>query len=241
MRRRPLPLLIATALLGFLLVASVRARPAADPASRVPRRFQLAALIEREGVTARRLRAQVASLRAEVTSRSATDPGAPAGGTPNADLNAVKLAAGLRSVRGPALEVVLDDSSLEDSPTGELADLVIHSQDVQAVVNAVWRSGAEAVAINGERLVSTSAVLCVGNTLLLNGTVHSPPYRVVGVGASRERFQADRLVSRLRGDADALGLRFSVTTTAEATLPAYRGLTVPRHARTAGRAVESAR
>jgi uncharacterized protein YlxW (UPF0749 family) len=68
-----------------------------------------------------------------------------------------------------------DDSSLRQLPTGNLNDLVIHSQDVQAVVNGLWKAGAEAVAINGQRLVSTSAVLCVGNTLLLNGTVHSPP------------------------------------------------------------------
>ena len=239
MRRRRLPLFVATGLVGFLVVAAVGARPSADPASRVPRRFQLAALIEREQVTADRLRRDVAALREAVDRLAATGgpnadaaPGATA--APNADattLDAVRTAAGVRAVRGAALEVVLDDSDLGASPTGDPADLVIHSQDVQAVVNAVWRAGAEAVAINGERLVSTSAVLCVGNTLLLNGTVHSPPYRVVAIGASRERFQADALVRRLDDDADALGLRFSVSSAGDVTVPAYRGLTVPRHAR----------
>src|SRR5205807_9178206 len=99
--------------------------------------------------------------------------------------------------------VVLDDSDLKHSPSGNVNDLVIHSQDVQAVVNALWRSGAEAVSINKERLVSTSAVLCVGNTLLLNGTVHSPPYDIVAIGATRDRFDADPLVDQLHEDADA--------------------------------------
>jgi len=98
------------------------------------------------------------------------------------------------------------------SPSGNLNDLVIHSQDVQAVVNALWRAGAEAVAINGQRLVGTSAVLCVGNTLLLNGTVHSPPYEIAAIGAGRDKFEDDRLVRRLHDDADAFGLRFSIRT-----------------------------
>ena len=99
----------------------------------------------------------------------------------------IALAAGLVAVTGPGVEVSLDDSSLEESPSGNINDLVIHSQDVQAVVNSLWRSGAEAMSINGQRLVSTSAVLCVGNTLLLNGTVHSPPYVVRAIGARARR------------------------------------------------------
>src|SRR5436189_127421 len=75
---------------------------------------------------------------------------------------------GLAAMRGPGLKVTLDDSKLDKPPAGNVNDLVIHSQDVQAVVNALWQAGAEAVAINGQRLVGTSAVLCVGNTLLLN-------------------------------------------------------------------------
>ncbi len=55
-------------------------------------------------------------------------------------------------------------------------DLVVHQQDVQAVVNALWAGGADAVQVMDQRLLSTSAVRCVGNTLLLNGRVYSPPY-----------------------------------------------------------------
>jgi uncharacterized protein YlxW (UPF0749 family) len=109
-------------------------------------------------------------------------------------------------------------------------DLVIHSQDVQAVVNALWRAGAEAIAVNGQRVVATSAVQCIGNTLLLDGSVYSPPYVVVGIGADEDRFQADGLVRELAVEASTYGLRFDVGTVAGATAPAFSGGVVPRYA-----------
>ena len=61
-------------------------------------------------------------------------------------------------------------------------DLVVHQGDVQAVVNALWAGGAEAMSIMNVRVLSTSAVRCVGNTLLLHGRVYSPPFRVTAIG-----------------------------------------------------------
>ncbi len=60
--------------------------------------------------------------------------------------------------------------------------LVVHQSDLQAVVNALWAGGAEAMTIAGQRVIATSAVRCVGNTLLLNGEVFSPPFRVAAIG-----------------------------------------------------------
>ena len=88
----------------------------------------------------------------------------------------------------------------------------------------MWQSGAEAVSINSQRVVSTSAVLCVGNTLLLNGSVHSPPYEVTALGASRDAFENDQLVQKLHNDADAFGLRFSVEEDERLRVPAYAGV-----------------
>jgi uncharacterized protein YlxW (UPF0749 family) len=61
-------------------------------------------------------------------------------------------------------------------------DLVVHQQDVQAVVNALWAGGAEALQIMDQRVIATSAVRCVGNTLILQGRVYSPPYVVRAIG-----------------------------------------------------------
>ena len=61
-------------------------------------------------------------------------------------------------------------------------DVVVHQQDVQAVVNALWRGGATGMTVMDQRIISTSAVRCVGNTLILQGRVYSPPFTVTATG-----------------------------------------------------------
>lgn len=222
--------MLGCVLIGFLLAVVARSRPA-DPEARLPESYRLAGLIERQQRNAERLKSDVELLRKQVddlvAQRAAREEGS--AGLP-AQLDAASIAAGLSPVRGPGLKVALNDSTLEEAPSGNVNDLVIHSQDVQAVVNALWRSGAEAIAINGERLISTSAVLCVGNTLLLNGTVHSPPYVASAVGAGKERFDSDPLVRRLRKEADLFGLRMTVSREDAMVLPGYAGSTALKFA-----------
>jgi uncharacterized protein YlxW (UPF0749 family) len=97
------------------------------------------------------------------------------------------LPAGTQPVTGPALTVSLDDAphlqagqTLPGNPSAD--DLVVHQQDVQAVVNALWAGGAEAMTLMGQRVLSTTAVRCVGNTLLLHGRVYSPPFVISAIG-----------------------------------------------------------
>ena len=231
MRRSRLLLAVGCILLGFLAAVVLRSRPA-DPSARLSSEYRLADLIERQQQSTTILRRQVETLRRQVEElRTERAGGEAASAEREGRLADAGLAAGLVKMRGPGVRVTLDDSVLDRAPTGNVNDLVIHSQDVQAVVNALWRSGAEAIAINGQRLVSTSAVLCVGNTLLLNGTVHSPPYSVSAVGAVRDRFEADPLVERLHDDAESYGLRFTVARQDEIEVPAYRGATTLSYAR----------
>jgi uncharacterized protein YlxW (UPF0749 family) len=232
--RRSPALVVALTLMAFLAVLAFRPRtgPGATEA-RLPERYKLADLIQQQQRAAADLRREVTRLRddvdAERTASATRSDGSAERAEAVADASEV---AGLVAVTGPGLKVTLNDSRLDVPPTGgNVNDLVIHSQDVQAVVNALWRSGAEAMAINGQRLVSTSAVLCVGNTLLLNGTVHSPPYVISAVGASKDRFDADRLVRRLKSDATTFGLGFSVERGTKLELPAYRGATKLTYAR----------
>lgn len=229
-RFRPL-LAVGCVLVGFLVATVVRTRPA-DPAARLTREYRLADLIERQQLATTTLRRQVAGLRVDVEKVRGQQAGGEAASAEREQrLAAMGLAAGLVALEGPGVRVTLDDSELDRAPTGNVNDLVIHSQDVQAVVNALWRAGAEAVAINGQRLVVTSAVLCVGNTLLLNGTVHSPPYIVSAVAAGKDRFETDSLVRRLHEDATTFGLRFSVSREDSVEVPAFRGATTLTYAR----------
>jgi uncharacterized protein YlxW (UPF0749 family) len=232
MRRRSPALLVAAMVMAFLVVLAFRPR-AGDPESRLPQRYKLADLIEAQQTSAAELRREVARLRSEVDAERAAIAKRTGGTAERTELvSETSEVAGLVPVVGPGLRVTLNDSRLAAPPSGgNVNDLVIHSQDVQAVVNALWRAGAEAISINGQRLVSTSAVLCVGNTLLLNGTVHSPPYVMSAVGATRDRFDSDRLVRRLKSDAGTFGLGFSVERVTKLELPAYRGSTKLAYAR----------
>jgi uncharacterized protein YlxW (UPF0749 family) len=220
---------LACVLIGFLGMTAARSHPA-SPEARLPRQYRLAALIERQQRTAGELRTEVERLRGDVAQAS-LGPDKAAASQRAAALRSGRLSAGLVALRGPGMRVELADSTEADSPSGDVNDLVIHSSDVQAAVNALWRSGAEAISVNGERLVSTSAVLCVGNTLLLNGTVHSPPYVISALGADRNKFEADALVRRLHDDAKNFGLKFSVRSLNTVTIAAYDGSTTPKYAR----------
>jgi uncharacterized protein YlxW (UPF0749 family) len=94
--------------------------------------------------------------------------------------------AGLTPMRGPGLVVTLTDAQRDASGhfprDASPDDLVVHQQDVQAVLNALWGGGAEAIQMQDQRLIATSAPRCVGNTLLLNGRTYSPPYTITAIG-----------------------------------------------------------
>src|SRR5579875_1932896 len=134
---------------------------------------------------------------------------------------------GLTPLRGAGLEVVLDDAS--SAPAGVTVDpneLLVHQSDLQAVVNALWAGGAEAMTIAGQRVIATSAVRCVGPTLLLNGQVFSPPYRVAAIGPARtmqEELAASPGVQLFQEAAGYYGLGYTVQTRARIRVPGYTG------------------
>jgi uncharacterized protein YlxW (UPF0749 family) len=94
--------------------------------------------------------------------------------------------AGLEPVHGPGLTVTLNDAQRDANGRfprdASPDDLVVHQQDIQAVLNALWSAGAEAIQMQDQRIIATSVPRCVGNTLLLNGRTYSPPYRVTAIG-----------------------------------------------------------
>lgn len=137
---------------------------------------------------------------------------------------------GLTEVKGPGVSVTLDDAQppdpMPDGFTGD--DYIVHQQDVQGVVNALWRGGASGVTVMGQRLISTSAVRCVGNTVILQGQVYSPPFVIEAVGdvaRLNRALAADDSVRFFREWADVVGLGYQQTNRPRMTLPAYTGPT----------------
>lgn len=138
--------------------------------------------------------------------------------------------AGVSELTGDAVVVSLDDapeSALDKGASAE--DIVVHQQDVQSVINALWAGGARGVQLMDQRLVSTSGVRCVGNTLILQGQVYSPPYVITAVGDTarlRAALDDDSAVTVYRDYADLFGLGFTVRTRTGVTLPAYTAPTL---------------
>ena len=97
---------------------------------------------------------------------------------------ALETPAGLSEVEGPGIRVTLEDAPRTlDPPDGEDPNLlVVHQQDIQAYVNALWAGGAEAVTLQGQRLISTTGIKCVGSTVVLDGVPYSPPYVIEAIG-----------------------------------------------------------
>lgn len=148
----------------------------------------------------------------------------------NAQLTALENQAGLAPVTGPALQVVMDDAPrIPGTPIPEgftADDLVVHQQDVQAVVNAFWRGGATAVSVMDQRIISTSAIRCVGNTLLLQGRVYSPPFVITAVGDTAQlqiALNEEPGVKTYKQYVDRVNLGWEINVFNEYTLPAWEG------------------
>ncbi len=185
--------------------------------------------VSRLSERAEELRADVASLQDRVDSSEARRLSRTADG--------LAPAVGLAPVAGPAVQVTLDDAgySLQTLPEGyTVDDVVVHQEDLQGVINALWAGGAEAIMVQDQRIVSTSSVQCVGNTLYLQGRVYSPPYTVTAIGdvtALHAALEADPVVDIYRQWADTVGLGYTVRDLAAAELPAYSGTVRPEFAR----------
>jgi uncharacterized protein YlxW (UPF0749 family) len=142
---------------------------------------------------------------------------------------------GFTPVSGRAVRVSLNDAPHDRRAPGDPSpdDVVVHQQDVQAVVNALWAGGATGMQIMDQRLISTSAVRCVGNTLILQGVVYSPPFRITATGVPdrlRAALDASPEIQIYRQYVDEYGLGYTVKTLHRTTLPAYSGNATPKYA-----------
>jgi uncharacterized protein YlxW (UPF0749 family) len=222
---------------GLLMVTSAQQSAGTD--LRPGRYDDLADLARKEGDRLTELRGEVQSLTdeiAELRTRSG-----------NADLRRVqrrgaplRVAAGLEELTGPGITVTLDDAPKEvlASAGEDVNNAIVHQQDIQGVANALWEGGAEAMTIQGVRIISTTGIKCVGNTVILNGVPYSPPYVLSAIG-DQERLERalDRnpYVQAYLQAVDIWQLEWEVTESEELTAPAYAAPLELRHARPAGR------
>nr|WP_165988371.1 DUF881 domain-containing protein [Streptomyces sp. YIM 98790] len=224
---------------GTLLIAMVITLGAAQARSSMPavakERRELTDRIERGTAEAERLQEEVDALRDELADRE-REALREEGGE-RAELTA--LLAGAVAVTGPGLEIVVDDAESvaqglpdggrDDSDTGRVRD-----RDLQRIVNGLWASGAEAIAVNGQRLTALSAIRHAGEAVLVDNRPLVPPYTIRAIGdgpALRDAFEEfERNMSSdlltLEELREYFGIRVETSVREELRLPASAGLTL---------------
>ena len=238
---RPLPgslvmRALAAATVGLFLVVLITTNRAIPVEARQGQRVELASLIEAEQERNAQLAARVEELSAELDAyeRDGTGVGSSAIAALSAQVDALAAPAGMIDVAGPGLRVTLRDSSTAPPPDGDYNDYIIHEEDLQAVINALWAGGAEAMSVNGNRILTTTAIRCVGNVLLLHGRTHSPPYVIEAIGDDHELRAAldrDPGVQRFSDAVLRFQLGFSADSVEELLIPAFEGVSAMQHAR----------
>jgi uncharacterized protein YlxW (UPF0749 family) len=153
----------------------------------------------------------------------------------------LKDPAGLVPRSGPGVTVTLSDApkSVMNRTTRDLNYLVVNQQDIRSVVNAMWKAGATAVTVQGQRVVSTTDIKCEGDALMLQGVPYPQPYRISAVG------DQDLLLAAIDNDpylkvyqqqaADpTISVGWDLQLEPSITAPAYDGLLDLNHAKPRG-------
>ncbi len=145
--------------------------------------------------------------------------------------------AGLEPVSGEGVTVVLADAPQEfiEATEGDVNPLVVHQQDIQAVLNAMWAGGAEAVTVQGQRVVTTTGIKCEGNSVQLQGVPYPQPYVIEAVGdqdALLESIASDRYLQgyRLASEDPDVQVGWELEASEDVTAPGYEGLLDIGHA-----------
>lgn len=178
-QRWPLAVLGVFTLTGFLFIsASLNAdgddlRPVGGDVASLLR--ERAERIDARRDDARSLRAEIDNLASEISGEELDDL--------RAKVRKLEPATGLTALKGPGVRVTLTDAPRTDhDPDVDQNILVVHQQDIQAYVNALWAGGAEAISLQGQRLTATTGIKCVGNSVVLDGVPYSPPYVIEAIG-----------------------------------------------------------
>lgn len=235
MQYRPV-LAVIIAVLGFMLAMAFNTS-ARGLGARPERSSSLTGAVrdmERQRASLQKRLAELRASMSELERKAAEEAGMRE--SFSRELEQARAAAGLTAVSGPGVEVSLADAA--QVPAGSNPnDSIVHDYDVAAVVNALMNAGAEAVSINGERVVATTAVRCAGNTILVNSTRLGNPYTIRAIGDPsklEEGVLSDDEASPIFSTYGAsYGLSARISRPGSVTVPGFGGSLRPAFARSA--------
>ena len=132
---------------------------------------------------------------------------------------------GLTEVSGQGFIIQLDENrEINSEEVLNISDYLVHEEDLLYIINELFNSGADAISINDQRIVSTTSVLCDGNIIRINGKMVGVPITIKAIGFSkRMEFALTRPGGYLQMMADG-GVKVTVQTSDEVTIPKYEGI-----------------
>jgi len=152
----------------------------------------------------------------------------------NDRLEEARVAAGLVPLAGPGIVLLVEDSGAALPDDGTISDYLVSAADLLTIVDELWLAGAEAIAINGERITTISAIVDIGGSVLVNSAYLAPPYQVAAIGPDDllERLSGSQgFADFLRARSVAFGIRIQVAEPEVVDIPAYAGSVNLRHSR----------
>lgn len=181
------------------------------------------------------LKAQILELRAQIQGTEQADQGSAAQVSElNDALQQARIAAGLIPLTGAGIVLQLEDSQEPPAPDGNATDYLVGARDLRAIVEELWAAGAEAIAVNGERMTPSSAVIDVGPSVLVNAAYLAGPYQVTAIGPEDlyPRLSASAgFVDFVRTRVEGFGIRVSIAEPESVDMPAFAGTVTLRYAR----------
>ncbi len=139
-------------------------------------------------------------------------------------LKRAELMAGFVDVKGPGITITLSDAdNRKTSDNISVSETLIHDEDIRRVINELCAAGAEAICVNDSRIISTSAIRCVGPTILVNDTKMAPPYVIKAIGKADQLEAAMKLNGGVIDNLEVWGFTISIAKNSELTIPKYGG------------------
>lgn len=209
----------AVAAFGIVLAGSSQRRLGRQEA---PQQARLVKLVQAERADVASLQRTVDQLRSQLAHAEASESRSTVLSRRQAGvLAALADAAGERAVAGPGLVVTLSDAPTVPAGTSQPDAYFVHDTDLQLVVNALLAAGAEAVAVNGNRITALSSIRAAGHTIVVDLTPLVPPYKVTAIGADRARFGSSQIARHFSAWETEFGLGFDVSSAGHLVVPAY--------------------
>lgn len=157
------------------------------------------------------------------------------------EVERLKEFAGEVPLEGKGIQLILDDSKVT-AQVGENPNLyIIHDDDLLRVINELRAAGAEAISINGERLVSTSEIRCAGPTLSVNNNRSAPPYVILAIGNPSNLASALKLRGGVLDTFKFWGIQAELTMPEVVKIPAFKGRRTFEYAQAAEEHQETAK